>query len=318
MISPKRQPRSILWQRLIAPALIAGTLSIQAGLYIGCAGQAPPRRDQEPAAGARLLPEEFDPQTLNEELLIIQPRFSPPAAGTVGSMEPGAPTAADPERAPAHRVTGAAPQHRIVHRVQLMALSNPGVAHQRRQELADQINEPVVLQAERGLFIVRAGAYDRRADAEELRARLVRLSPEFAEAYVVSGPMAPEEETAETDRRLPDTSPETPVGPEVVAGLLHADEPPPPSVPPVMVHAFGWRVLLDKTLAYEEALQLQQRAMDQLRRSDVDITFSSPWYNIELGHFRTDSEAQQALENLRRHFPNALRIRGQILVPVEE
>jgi hypothetical protein len=90
------------------------------------------------------------------------------------------------------------------------------------------------------------------------------------------------------------------------------------AAPQRLVKAFGWRVLLDKVHTYEEAEQVRQQAMAVLGRTDIDIGFKAPWYNVEQGHYQAETEAQQALERVKERFPNALKVRGQILIPAEE
>jgi hypothetical protein len=85
-----------------------------------------------------------------------------------------------------------------------------------------------------------------------------------------------------------------------------------------LVRTFGWRVLIDQFLSHDKANQLKQRAIKRLRRQDIDVTFKAPWYKVEVGHYRTDSEAQAATEPIEAHYPNALKVRSQILVPRED
>lgn len=272
----------------------------------GCAGQAPP--SSRPPSGAASAPrgplaEEFDPNTLRETPLLIQPTFSPPLPETVPPPEEAAPPAAVPERQPT--------PHKV-YRLQLMALSNGDVAEQRRDELERQLGVPVRVDPASNLFLVRAGAFSTAAEAERLKTRATALSDEYADAYVVVGeetaePVAPSEETAAA--ATPDTA----------LTALHPEQLPPSSPPPPrLVPAFGWRVRLDKIDSYQQAQQFKQNAMQRLKRTDIDVTFTTPYYNVEVGYYRTEVEAQEALERLRRRYPNALKVRGQILVPAEE
>jgi hypothetical protein len=97
-----------------------------------------------------------------------------------------------------------------------------------------------------------------------------------------------------------------------------AGPPPATAGPQRLVKAFGWRVLLDKVHSYQEAEQVRQEAMGSLARTDIDIRFTAPWYNVEMGHYRAEAEAQLALERVKERFANALKIRGQIYLPAEE
>jgi len=84
------------------------------------------------------------------------------------------------------------------------------------------------------------------------------------------------------------------------------------------VPAFGWRVLIDQFLSHDEARRLKSKAEKRLRRQDVDVTFKAPWYKVEVGHYRTEAQAQAETEKIGRTYPNALKVRSQILVPRED
>ena len=85
-----------------------------------------------------------------------------------------------------------------------------------------------------------------------------------------------------------------------------------------MVRTFGWRVLIDQFLSHDEANRLKGRAIKRLRRPDIDVTFKAPWYKVEVGHYRTAPQAQAATEKIEAYYPNALKVRSQILVPRED
>jgi len=274
--------------------------------WAGCAGQAQP--PSEPSLGSRQrsrpLREEFDPQSLREDLLLIQPVFPPPES-TAWKTAPA--PAADGEPAPVflaatdsaaagnlERVT------RTVYRVQLMALSNGEVALERRAALAQELGVPVYVDQARRLFLVRAGNCPTAEEAERLKDQVVALSPEYADAYVVV--TAIDAEAALTV----DRPEETDIGPT-------GEQP-----SPVLVPAFGWRILIDQFLSHEQAERLKRDAMVRLNRRDIDVTFKAPWNKVEMGNFRTEVEAQEALERIESRYPNALKVRSQILVPEEE
>ena len=272
----------------------------------GCAGQAPsPSRPPSGASPSPRAPlaEEFDPNTLREAPLLIQPTISPPPLEAVPLPE---------ETASPSAVREGPSTVRKVYRLQLIALSNGEVAEERRDQLERQLGVPVRVDPERSLFLVRAGAFSTAAAAERLKARVTALSDEYADAYVVIG-----EEFAEPAVPLAETAIDS-----ISATALGAPLPEQPetsSAPSVnMVSAFGWRVRLDKVESYQRAQQYKQKAMERLKSTDIDVTFTTPYYNVEIGHYPTEAEAQEALERLRRRYPNALKVRGQILVPAEE
>ena len=85
----------------------------------------------------------------------------------------------------------------------------------------------------------------------------------------------------------------------------------------MLVQTFGWRVLLDQFLSHEEADRLKRKAITRLNRRDIDVTFKAPWYKVEVGHYRLESEAQKAAERIKPRYPNALKVRSQVLIPKE-
>ena len=59
-------------------------------------------------------------------------------------------------------------------------------------------------------------------------------------------------------------------------------------------------------------------AADVVCPDDIDVTFKAPWYKVEVGHYRTEAQAQTVAEKIERYYPNALKVRSQILVPRED
>jgi hypothetical protein len=233
-----------------------------------------------PVAAGQSAGETFDPESLQEDLLLIQP-----AAPTVTP----AVAAPIPDSAAAPAATG----ERAVFRVQLAALSSSETAGQLRNELAGQLGVPLVVEVERGLFLVRAGAFATAEAAGRFRDELRLRRPDLTTAYVVlsNGSLPSESGTAIGD-----------------SGAV---------APPAMESTFGWRILLDQFLAPEDADHLRQEAILNLERTDVEVVFSAPWHRVEVGSFRTEADAQEALTSVRFVYPSALKVRGQILVPRE-
>ena len=267
----------------------------------GCASRVQPPSAALPRP-SRPVREEFDPQSLREDPLLIQPAFSAqPAAAPLEETETTHPEVPSPSSG---EILAEETATREIYRVQLMALSNGDAARQRRIELESDLGVPVHVEPEHNLFMVRAGEYPTIEEAERLRKQIIAFSAAYADAYVVADRASVSRPPAAVD----DAEEDFPIEPTV------SDDLP----PPVLVPAFGWRVLIDKVDSYREAQRLKRTAADRLRRTDIDVTFKTPYYNVEVGHFRTKVEAQQALERIEGRYPNALILPTQILVPKEE
>ncbi len=260
--------------------------ALPALVLIACSS--PSNLARTPAGGTLALAnaavETFEPESLREELLLIQPSFRPPAAKPAETPVPTdtVPAMTDP-----------------MFRVQVMALSNETSARMIAKRLQQRLRVPVVVDPHKELFLVRAGAFNDEEEAETLRAEIAAALGAFKSAYVVQV-----RELAET------VVDEDPPGKEVEEVL--------PSRSQDMVREFGWRVLLRQFLVHEKARNFRLRAQQDLRRTDIDVTFKEPYYKVELGNFRDESDAQLLVEKIRnRGYPynNALKVRSEILVP---
>ena len=243
--------------------------------------------------------EEFDSRTLGEDLLLIQPIFRRQDLG-----KPIAAPAADPalpKVAPTPTEPGEELSPATVYRLQLLTLSNEAAARQLRIELEQNLAVPVHLVTRDMNFMLQAGQYATHSEAARLKEQVTALGSDYADAYVVSL----------TFENSPDTPPTAPVA-STQTPVPTAD------VPPELVPAFGWRVLIDQFLSHDEARRLKSKAEKRLRRQDVDVTFKAPWYKVEVGHYRTEIQAQAETEKIGRTYPNALKVRSQILVPRED
>jgi hypothetical protein len=261
----------------VTVAEIGGRLLLLATLaWWGCAGSRPPA-----SLGGPRGAEEFDPQSLQEELLLIQPLFPPPEV---------------PADAAAPDDSGKASA--LVYRVQIMALTNEATARSSAADLERVLGVPVYVVAERGYHLVRAGRYASPTEAEALRRRIAAFSPNYADAYVVPRQRRPTLEA------------------EAANGLgSFADG---ASAAPTAGPVFGWRVLIGQFLRQEEAEKLRQEARERLGRMDIDLSFKPPWYRVEVGICRTESEAQTLVEDLQAcGYRNALKVRAQIQRPQE-
>lgn len=252
------------------------------------------------ANAAQTIREEFNPRSLGEDLLLIQPAFQRPSRDQPAAQpRPDLAPAPEPEISP-EPVVEYGPID--VFRLQLVTLSNEAAARQHQGELEQALGVPIYLVTRGKHFMLQAGQYPTRAEAARLKEQVAALGPDYADAYVVSA-------TVETP--LSTSVDPTPTSlPEQTETAAEA--------PLELVRAFGWRVLIDQFLSHDEARRLESKAEKRLRRQDIDVTFKAPWYKIEVGHFRTEGEAQEATEKIASYYPNALKIRSQILVPRED
>lgn len=244
----------------------------------GCAGKG--RLQPGPGMGRAGT---FDPVSLSEDLLLIQPNFAAPMvapADTMGTRAEDGRAAASPG-APAP-----------VYRLQIIAFKTEDLARQRAATLQAMLGVPVrvVADTQRGLYMVQAGEYQTAEEAEALYGRLVGYNPDYAEAYVIprTGKARPAAATG---------------GASPAAGTGAATS------------FSGWRVLIDQFLSYDEAEQLRQEASERLQRQDVEINFQAPWFKVEVGRFRNEAKAQELVELVQScGYRNVLKVREKIEV----
>ena len=138
--------------------------------------------------------EEFDPRSLDEDLLI-----EPVQREQEESDQTQTPAVPAQDRAPVASAS--------VYRLQLLALSNEAMARQRRAELERALGVRVYLVARNEHSVLQAGQYATRAEAAALKEQVSALGPDYADAYVVevpasavsdSGPVEPELELVTT------------------------------------------------------------------------------------------------------------------------
>ena len=123
--------------------------------------------------------EEFDPRTLDEDSLLIEPVQR--EKGKQNQAQTPAESAAPVQD---HALVASAP----VYRLQLLALSNEAMARQRRIELERALGVRVYLVARNEHSVLQAGQYATRAEAEALKEQVSALGPDYADAYVVEVP----------------------------------------------------------------------------------------------------------------------------------
>ncbi len=281
----------------------------------GCASapSSVPIAPAQAVAQQQALREAFDPSSIREDLLLIQPNFprlSQPLAPQQSELSsppitaPLVPTA-DVEQVDLTQQE--AVDEPVVHstkvfRVQLLALSNEQAAQQLVEELTPSLNASTYIQQRNQLYMVQAGDFATREAAQPLLGRVRQLGSDYGDAYIVS---------VERQLEMPHE--------QVEDGPVATSEDEPSTAPTEesteRVRTFGWRVLLDQFLSYDEADQLRNKAMARLNRRDIDVTFKAPWYKVEVGHFADENEAQTAAEKIKSRYPNALKVRAQVLIP---
>ena len=265
---------------------------------VSCAGPSnTPNLLAGPVDAAQSVRETFDVRSLGEDLLLIRPVFQ-----RASLHEPIVELTSEPTVNPTSEIDADLPVEYgpvNVFRLQLVTLSNGAVARRRQAELEQMLGTTVHLITRDEHFLLQAGQYETRQEAQKLKSRVAALGPDYADAYVISA-------TIETPLSNPSaTAVETPRPAEAEKTTE-------------MVRTFGWRVLIDQFLSHDEANRLKGRAIKRLRRPDIDVTFKAPWYKVEVGHYRTDPQAQAATEKIEAYYPNALKVRSQILVPRED
>ena len=238
-----------------------------------------PRWRSDSGDAAPTSREEFDPRTLDEDSLLIEPVQGESPDQTQTPAESAVPAQ---DRAP---VASAA-----VYRLQLVALSDEALARQRRAELERALGVRVYLVARNEHSVLQAGQYATRAEAAALKERVDALGTDYADAYVV----------------------------EVSVSTVPDSEPTEPALEPVST--IGWKVLIDQFLSHshDKASRLAEDAKKRLKREDISVTLKGPYYKIEVGNYRTEAEAQAAVERIGKYYPNSIKVRSQIHVLEED
>ena len=206
-----------------------------------------------PVDAAQSVRETFDVRSLGEDLLLIQPVFQRASLHepTVEfTSEPIVEYTNEPTLNPTSEIDADLPvEYRPVNvfRLQLVTLSNGPVARTRQAELEQTLGTTVHLITQGKHFLLQAGQYETREEAQKLKSRVAALGPNYADAYVISA-------TIETPLSNPSATIETPPPAEVEKTTE-------------MVRTFGWRVLIDQFLSHDEANRLKGRAIKRLRRN---------------------------------------------------
>ena len=238
-----------------------------------------PRWRSDSGDAAPVSREEFDPRTVDEDPLLIEPVQRESRAQTQTPAEPAAPVQ---DRAP---VASAA-----VYRLQLVALSNEAMARQRRAELERALGVRVYLVARNEHSVLQAGQYATRAEAAALKEQVAALGPGYADAYVVEVPVS----------TVPDSAPAE------------------PALEPVSTIGWKVLIDQFLSHSHDKASRLAEEAKKRLKREDITVTLRGPYYKIEVGNYRTEAQAQAATERIGKYYPNAIKVRSQIHVSEED
>ena len=274
-----------------------------------CAG--PAKQAAQPAppdtGGAPPLVEEFDPRSVREDLLLIEPSFAPPSRRTAAAAAESSAREGRPVRTPIREPAGsgsAAREKQGAYQVQVVALSSEPAALQLAESLERQLGVGVTVIPHNRLHAVRAGRFTGPDPARALQARISEMRSDFADAFVVREDAHVKVETS-TASPAPGFEPERGLPEPADAGGVRAP---------------GWRVLIDQFLDLTDAEEFRRKAVERLDREDVEINFHEPWYKVEVGQFRAGEEAaaQELVASVkRRGFPHALKVRGEVTVPKE-
>ena len=296
-----------------AAALITGS---------GCASQAQTNSSAVALPKTTILSsqlaEEFDPQSVRKDFLLIQPKFSHNQSNftphrnkeNFTSVESKKSLVIDPKldlgtKNDTAASTTKALQNLWVYHVQIIALNDKQSAQKLSEMLQDELGIPVIILPDNGLQLVLAGNLSSPLEAEELRTRIASMNSEFSDAFVVRRDVM-----AEIGDIVSESAVETQSTKEIESVTI------PLNSKQEFVRIVGWRVLIHQSLNLTEAEQFRKKASKQLSRDDIEINFHEPWYKVEVGHFREETDAQALVSQAKkRGFPGALRVRAEVLVP---
>ena len=289
----------------------------------GCASHAqtaPVYRESAPAGSTETtVREEFDPARFRQDLLLIQPVFTPPEVVA---------TPAAPEPEEVTEVLPIVDGVNVVYRVQVIALSQQSGAQRIAEELQRRFDIPTEVTPQGRLFAVRAGYLDNAADADELRSRISALSRGYEGAFLVTdiartpALLNADSEVPIADRATADMGSDTAAIDSLPVGFLPTELAAPNDAPSVELELFrtqGWRVLIGQFMDLAGAQEYSKQVMNRLKREDVDVIFEAPRFKVLAGSFRTTTEAQQFVERCRSlGFRTASKIPGEVYLPREE
>lgn len=257
-----------------------------------------------------IITEEFDPLSYRDDLLLIKPVFD--RSDVSGESMQTVPDSAGSQIADPFYDDGAVSSVASddisgppMYRVQVIALSSEDAAQRVAEDIRQSLNVAVIIRPEHNLLLVQAGAEKAAQAAAELRDRIVALDDDYGQAYILE-PQALDDFTdyPEADTDLPD------------AALSDLDFDADIFVPDAeRLQAFGWRVLIDQFLSRSEAEKMRQKAVKRLGREDINVKFSPPYYKVEVGNFRAETDAELLVEKIKgKGYRNALKVRAKVFV----
>ena len=241
--------------------------------------------------------ETFDPSTLKDDRFLIQPIFSREQVqftkvDTNQLIKQHTKTSPlQPDTVSIREAISFPHNKQKVFRVQLLALSNGKNSLSRYKKLTQQLTEPVYIEKRGDLFLISAGDFENKDSAISFKDYVIELNQDYSDAFVISA-------NKSLSRNF-----------EKNNGLIKK----PDNIKQKSI--FGWRVLIDQFLTQEKANTVKNEAEIQLRRHDIDVVFKAPWYKIEVGHYINENIVQTAAEKIQRFYPNAIKVRSQIIAP---
>ncbi len=307
---------------MIRGTLICAAVSLLTGCGINVVPVAAPHLHFAKRADASTPREQFDPTPYRKDLLLIQPKFAPPA---VEPADDDSPTAFSDHERPleSSRDQDAAlvGTPRIIYRVQVIALRDGASASRVAGQLRERVHDGVEVVLKNSLHMVRAGRFDNSDAAHRLKGEVKALGGDFSEAYVVTEFELAGIRTPEANPSAPRTTPLEPVipfedSPVADSPFIDDDEAPEPDLPePELVRMSGWRVLIKQSRDYQEAQRALNLARSKLGRNDIDIKLEGPLNKVLVGNYRTENKAKRAAESIKRWYPNAFKVRAMVYLP---
>ena len=236
----------------------------------------------KPASELSAAREEFDPQTLNDDDLLIQPNFpiedrgapspSPaiPSQAETGPMETSEVVPLEIPEAALEQVGG--------YRVQIIALTDQKKAQEVASEAEQKLSVKAYVAYERSLHLVQVGDCRTEEEAHELLKRVEESGYE-APFVVQTEVWAPPQERV---RRVP--------------------------VP-------GFRAQIFSSVDREATERVADRAHRVLGTDEVYVQFQPPQYKVTVGNCRTRDEVDDLVKRVRtKGYRDAFWMRTEILV----
>jgi hypothetical protein len=293
----------------------------------GCASHAqtaPVYREATPPGSTEVaVREEFDPARFRQDLLLIQPLFTPPEV--ISESVPPTPTPIDsptPSLAETDPdLIGVATE--VVYRVQVIALTRQQGAQEIADELARRFGVPADVLSLGNLHAVHAGQLASAAAADSLRRQIAGLSRGYEGAFLVSDTLHTAAVIEIDDDISSADLPQAEIPVAQNTDLL-TEEPPTleidlPEFEPELVRVQGYRVLIIQFQDQERAQDFRSRVMKRLKMEDVDVKFEAPYHKVLAGSFRTSTQAQKFVEHCRSlGYRSAARVPGEVFLPREE